>query len=181
MMRPVVLCRDGVINRIPKGNVRSPDDWHALPGSLRAIARLTFAHCNVIVVTNQPDIGEGGLDSGTLARIHTKMRAEAAREGGRIDALLYCPHRADEDCPCRMPKPGLLIEIGRRLDVDLGNVPFVTHSVDNARMAASLGMQAMLIDPERCRRGDDGLGGEFPLFPDLAAVADAVIRQAEAA
>ncbi len=180
-MRPIVLCRDGVINRIPKGNIRSPDDWHALPGSLRAIARLTFAHFNVIVVTNQPDIGEGGLDSGTLARIHAKMKTEAAREGGRIDALLYCPHRIDEACPCRMPKPGLLVEIGRRLDMDLGGIPFVSDSLDNIHMARSLGMRAMLIDPERCRRMVETPSGDVTAYPDLGSVADAVIRQTEAA
>lgn len=178
-MRPIVLCRDGVINRIPKANVRSPDDWHALPGSLRAIARLSFSHFNVIVVTNQPDISEGSLDSGTLARIHAKMKSEAAREGGRIDALLYCPHRVDEACPCRMPKPGLLIEISKRLDIELDDVPFVSNSIDNARMAASLGMRVLLVDPERCRKTDDAPAGEVPVYPDLGAAADAVIRQAE--
>jgi D-glycero-D-manno-heptose 1,7-bisphosphate phosphatase len=176
MMRPVVLCRDGVINRIPKGCVRSPDDWHALPGSLRAIARMTFSHFNIIVVTNQPDIGEGGLDSGTLARIHAKMKSEAAREGGRIDAVLYCPHRVDEDCPCHMPRPGLLLELGRRLDFALHEVPFITHLRDNARMALALGMQPMLVDPDCARRQETHAMDDIPVFPDLAGAADAVIR-----
>lgn len=179
-MRPIVLCRDGVINRLPKEKVRSPDDWRALPGSLRAIARLTFSHFNIVVVTNQPDVGESGLDSGTLARIHAKMTAEVAREGGRIDAVLYCPHRAEEACSCRMPRPGLLLEIGRRLDFDLSGVPFVSHLEENARMALALGMRALLIDSRRARRADTPTGGNLPVFPDLGAVVDAVIGQPEA-
>lgn len=180
MMRPVVICRDGVINRIPKGSARSPDDWRALPGSLRAIARLTFSHFNIIVVSNQPDIGEGKLDCGTLIRIHAKMKSEAAREGGRIDAILHCPHRIDEACPCRMPKPGLLLDLARRLVSDLRNTPFISHSPDNARMALAMGMQAMLVDPDRARRQDAPPHEEIPVFPDLGSVAEAVISRSAA-
>ncbi len=179
-MRPVVICRDGVINRIPKGGARSPDDWHALPGSLRAIARLTFSHFNIIVVSNQPDIGEGELDCGTLVRINAKMKSEAAREGGRIDAILHCPHRIDEECPCRMPRPGLLLDLGKRLDSDLRNKPFISHSADHARMASALGMRAMLVDPD-CVRGQNAPPHEMiPVFPDLGSVADAVISRSAA-
>lgn len=174
-MRPVVLCRDGVINRIPKASVRSPDDWHALPGSLRALARLTFSHCNVIVVTNQPDIGEGALDSGVLIRIHAKMKSEAAREGGRIDAIFHCPHRADEDCPCRMPRPGLLLELGKRLELDLRDVPFISNSVDYARMSQGLGMRPLLVDPACARRRGAQDAVDFPVYPDLGAAVEAVI------
>lgn len=180
-MRPIVLCRDGVINRIPKVSVRSPDDWHALPGSLRALARLTFSHFNLIVVTNQPDIGEGALDSGALLRIHAKMKAETAREGGRIDAIFHCPHRADEGCPCRMPQPGLLLELGKRLNLVLRDVPFVTDSPANARMAQGLGMRPLLIDPKCARKGAPHSVDDIPVFPDLGAAADSVIRQSAAA
>lgn len=175
MMHPVILTRDGVINRLPKANVRSPDDWHALPGSIRAIARLYFAHFNVIVVTNQPDVGEGHLDSGTLIRIHAKMKTEVAREGGRIDVILHCPHRVDEQCPCHMPKPGLMHELSRRLDRDLKRIPFVTDSLDNARMAQSLGMRSLLVNSGADANDTPGAG--IDTYPDLGTAADSLIRQ----
>ena len=51
-MRVVVLDRDGVINQDSPGFIKNPDDWHAIPGSLEAIAKLNHAGYKVVVATN---------------------------------------------------------------------------------------------------------------------------------
>ena len=40
-----------------------------------------------------------------LNAIHTKMHRQMAAVGGRIDAVFYCPHTAEEECSCRKPAP----------------------------------------------------------------------------
>ena len=36
-----------------------------------------------------------------------KMPKLLAAQGGRIDAIFYCPHTSDDECHCRKPQPGL--------------------------------------------------------------------------
>ena len=49
----VILDRDGVINHDSDHYIKSPDEWHPIPGSLEAIAKLNQAGCHIVVATNQ--------------------------------------------------------------------------------------------------------------------------------
>ena len=66
-----------------------------------------------------------------LRQIHERMKAETAEAGGEIEAIYYCPHDWDEGCECRKPKPGLLFQAQRELNLDL------SRSLSSAMMSAT--------------------------------------------
>src|SRR3989344_4486862 len=107
----VILDRDGVVNYESPTYIKSPEEWRALPGSLEAIATLNAAGHKVVVATNQSGIGRGYYSLATLEAIHQKMKEELARAGGCIEGIYFCPHIPEENCECRKPKPGLLLQI----------------------------------------------------------------------
>jgi D-glycero-D-manno-heptose 1,7-bisphosphate phosphatase len=144
-MRLVVLGRDGVINERRADGVLDTGDWRPFPGALAAVARLHHAHFHVVVVNNEPALGEGRMDPGALMRIHAHVAREVGMAGGRIDAMLYCPHRADEDCGCRLPAPGLLLELQRRLETDLAGVTMISDSLEGVQAAEALNMRPVLV------------------------------------
>ncbi len=115
----VFLDRDGVINRDSPDYVTSWDQFVFLPGSLEAIVRLTRAGMAVMLITNQSAVGRGMMDVATLEDMHRNLRQAVERQGGRIDAVFYCPHHPDEGCDCRKPKPGLILEARRQYNLDL--------------------------------------------------------------
>ena len=104
------LDRDGVINRKrPEGDyVKSWEEFTFLPGVFKAIKGLHDKGLLVIVVTNQQGVAKGLVDEPTLVDIHEEMRRRIERRGGRIDAVYFCPHRAEEGCGCRKPADGLI-------------------------------------------------------------------------
>src|SRR5262245_9682767 len=110
-MKLVILDRDGVINEDSKEFIKTAQEWHPLPGSLDAIARMTAAGVTITVASNQSGLGRGLLDEAALAAIHRKMLDAATAAGGRIAAIHYCPHLPDQHCDCRKPQPGLLKQI----------------------------------------------------------------------
>lgn len=175
--RLIVLDRDGVINHDSDQFIKSPDEWRPIPGSLEAIARLNHAGYRVVVATNQSGVGRGLLDFATLNAIHDKMHRALAQVGGRIDAIFFCPHTADSRCECRKPRPGMLIEIGVRFNVDMDGVPCVGDGLRDLQAADSVGAQPMLV---LTGKGETTLReGGFPkntvIFPDLAFVASALL------
>ena len=125
----IVLDRDGSLGQIPEDFVRTPDDWTPQPGALEAVARLNQAGWRVVVASNQSGVGRGLFGMDTLNAINDKMVRSLAQVGGRLDAIFFCPHAADSTCECRKPKPGMLLQIGERFNVDLSGVPVVGDSL----------------------------------------------------
>ncbi|MEE9202504.1 MAG: HAD-IIIA family hydrolase [Dehalococcoidia bacterium] len=94
--RAVFLDRDGTINRdVPYCS--RPEDFELLRGVARGIAYLN-QHFKVVVVTNQSGVARGYFTDEILDRIHHHMLQELSREGGRVDAIYYCPHHPQDNC-----------------------------------------------------------------------------------
>lgn len=93
---------------------RRLQDFRLLPGVPKAVGALKRAGFLVVVVTNQPDIGHGLVPASVVQAMHAKLRARIA-----VDDIRVCPHRQDEGCACRKPKPGMLITAARRWKIDL--------------------------------------------------------------
>jgi len=144
-MKLVILDRDGTLNPLGDDYITSADEWSAVPGALEAVARLNHAGWHVVVATNQPGLGRGLFDVMALNAIHSKMHRQVAAVGGRIDAVFYCPHAADEDCTCRKPAPGLLEQICDRYGVERNDVRVVGSCPAHLQAGAALGAQLHLV------------------------------------
>lgn len=141
----VILDRDGVINVDSDAFIKSPDEWVPIPGSLEAIARLNQAGYRVAVASNQSGIGRGLFDMAALNAMHIKMQRAVAAVGGRIDAVFFCPHTAEDQCECRKPKPGLLQMIIERFEIDPAVTPVVGDSLRDLQAGATLGFPTHLV------------------------------------
>jgi D-glycero-D-manno-heptose 1,7-bisphosphate phosphatase len=169
----VLLDRDGTLNEDRDDFVKSADEWVALPGALEAVARLNHAGWRVALVTNQSGLGRGLFDMASLNAIHAKMNAELAHHGGRIDAVFFCPHAPDEQCACRKPLPGLLIEAGRRFGVDLSEVPMVGDSLRDLQAGVAAGCQPHLVRTGKAAvLSDEDLAGLERAVPGTLVHAD---------
>ena len=178
-MKLVILDRDGVINQDNANFIKNPNEWIALAGSLEAIALLNQNGFRVALATNQSGIARGLFDMVTLNAIHDKMHKALAQVGGRIDALFYCPHSADDHCECRKPKTKMIEDIGRRFSVDLAHVPAVGDSLRDLDAFYNAGCQPILV---RSGKGEETLAnGGFPpitwLCDDLAHAAQRIIAE----
>jgi len=169
-----ILDRDGVINEDSDDYIKTPDEWHAVPGSLEAIARLSRAGWRVVVASNQSGVARGYYSMETLNEIHAKMRWELAQAGGFLDAIFVCTHGPEDGCRCRKPAPGLFEDIAYRYDVSLKNVPAVGDSLRDLEAATALGCAPWLVRSGKglrtLQRG--GLPPGTEIRDNLAAIVD---------
>lgn len=172
-MKLIILDRDGTINFDSDQYIKSPDEWRPIPGSLEAIARLTQAGYRLVVATNQSGIARGLFDVATLNAIHDAMHRAVAQAGGRIEAVFFCPHAADSDCACRKPKPGMLLEIGRRFNAALEDVDMVGDALRDLQAADAAGARPVLVLTGKGQSTQDagGLPAATRAFSDLATFA----------
>ena len=149
----MLLDRDGVINqsrpRHPPGHrggyVLTPDAWLPIPGSLEAIAALNAGGCRVAVCTNQSAVGRGLMSEADLNAIHAHMEASLAAVGAHIDGIYICPHRPDEACDCRKPKPGLLQAAMRDFQARAHATCFVGDTLSDMEAAIAAGCEPVLV------------------------------------
>ena len=181
-MKLVILDRDGTINADSDDFVKSPEEWLPLPGALEAIARLNHAGWHVVVASNQSGLGRGLFDVASLNAMHTKMHKLLAAQGGRVDAVFYCPHTPDDACGCRKPATGLFDQIGERYGVDLKDVPTAGDSLRDLQAGAAAGCEPHLVlTGKGAAFRDLPLPDTFPagtrVHADLGAFADALIAR----
>ncbi|KPF59541.1 histidinol phosphate phosphatase [beta proteobacterium AAP51] len=151
----VILGRDGVLNEFREGHVTVPEEWVPVPGALEAVARINHAGWHTVVATNQSGIGRGMIDMSAVNAVHARMHQMLQAQGGRIDAVFFCPHTPEDGCDCRKPKPGLLHDIGRRYGMQLQGVPVVGDTLRDLQAAQAAGCEPHLVLSGRAR----GLAG----------------------
>ncbi len=182
-MKLIVLDRDGVINRQSDDEyIKAVDEWIPIEGSIEAIARLHQAGYRVIVVTNQSGIARGLLTVENLHSIHECMHQTVAAGGGRIDAVFICPHKPDDDCSCRKPRPGMLHSVMERLDTELTGVPLVGDSLRDVQSAMVVGALPVLVRTghgARTLEENRHLEENVKVFDDLGSFVDDLLSVAE--
>ena len=179
-MKLVILDRDGVINHDSDQYIKSPAEWRPIPGSIEAIARLHQAGFRIAVATNQSGIGRGLFDMATLNAINDKMMELVFRQGGRIDALFFCPHTAAEECGCRKPRTGMLEEIAARFHTELKGTPLVGDSLKDLQAAEAVGAQPLLVLTGKGQRtkAEGGMPRKTLVFDDLAEACRHIVGHA---
>jgi D-glycero-D-manno-heptose 1,7-bisphosphate phosphatase len=158
--RAVFLDRDGVINRskVQNGKPYAPRqlaDFRLLPGVSRAVSDLKSAGFVVIVVTNQPDIGHGLIAESAIDAMHRKLQSKVP-----VDEVLVCPHRQDANCPCRKPRPGLILEALQHWGIEPGASYMVGDRGSDIVAGQRAGLYTIFVDR--------GYSETLAMKPDLA-------------
>ena len=118
MTRAVFLDRDGVINDavVRNGNPYPPSsvaEVRIVEDAASALAHLKRVGFHLAVVTNQPDVARGTQSRDTVEAINKYLAAQLP-----LDSFHVCYHDEADNCDCRKPKPGLILEAARAHNSD---------------------------------------------------------------
>lgn len=146
LRRAVFLDRDGVINRaiVRNGRPYPPDTLEALeilPGVADALQKLRAAGFLNIIVTNQPDVATGKQRREIVEAMH-----EHLFRGLPLDAVKACYHAEADNCSCRKPRPGMLLDAAGEFGIDLRKSFLVGDRWRDVATAQAAGCQAYFID-----------------------------------
>ena len=139
-MKPAVfLDRDGVINE-EMGYVNHISRFVLLPQVIPAIRRLNQAGLKVVVVTNQSGAARGYFAPDLMDQVHAYMLKLLKEGGARLDGIYACLHGPQAGCACRKPKPGLILQAARDLDLDLARSYIVGDRFNDLETGANAGV-----------------------------------------
>lgn len=146
MRRAVFLDRDGVLNRavVRGGRPYAPTslaEFELLPGVGEAIHSLRAAGFQLVVVTNQPDVATGKISRDVVEQMHQRLRALLP-----VDDIKVCYHAEKDNCPCRKPKPGLLLEAAEERGIELSGSFMIGDRWRDVAAGKAAGCTTLLID-----------------------------------
>lgn len=179
--RAVFLDRDGVLNRSflqEDGKTHppaSPQELEVFPGVLDACQSLRRAGFLLIVATNQPDVARGAQRREVVDAINLELRRQLP-----LDDIRVCYHDEADNCPCRKPKPGLLIEAGLAWGLDFRKSFMIGDrwtDVEAGRRAGCITVliHAAITEAQRCNPDFQAasLGEAVPWILQRSSVNDA--------
>ena len=121
MSRPCVFFdRDGIVNKHPNNRIiQSWDDFRYMPGFMEALRMVQDRGYCAVIITNQQGIGKGEYAAQTVEQIHERLISQLKKWGMELLDVYMCPHTAADDCACRKPRPGMILEAVAQHDLDL--------------------------------------------------------------
>ena len=140
------LDRDGVINRavLKDGLPHPPSDISEIEIPMdvpEALSRLREAGYRLVVVTNQPDVARGIQTEDSILAINAALMDSLI-----IDEFRVCFHDDGDDCTCRKPLPGMLLEAASEAKIDLGASFLVGDRWRDIEAGKRAGCGTILID-----------------------------------
>jgi len=146
MKKAVFLDRDGVINKaiIKDGKPLSPNslkELEILPGVRQSITKLKKLKFVCLVVTNQPNVSRKIVDKNSVIQINNFLKNEIP-----FDDVFVCYHDDKDNCDCRKPKPGLLLEAGKKWDVDFKKSFMIGDRWRDIEAGKKLGCKTIFLD-----------------------------------
>ena len=152
-MHPAIfLDRDGVLIENRTDYVR---DWlqvKIFPDAIRALSHSALKNYKIVIVTNQSAVGRGFISLETANEINGRLIDLIHHYGGQMDAVYMCPHKPDDACNCRKPKPGLLLQAAKELSLDLRRSWMIGDAWSDVQAGQMAGVrQAILLKTGRGR------------------------------
>jgi D-glycero-D-manno-heptose 1,7-bisphosphate phosphatase len=180
MKKIIILDRDGTVNEDSPDYIKSPDEWHPIPGALEAIAKLNKAGYKVFLTTNQSGIGRGFFDKEMLEKIHEKMIRLLKDVGGHLDGIYVCPHHPDDHCQCRKPNIGMILAIAKEHHFDVKDTLHIGDALRDMEAAKNVGAEAILVltgKGEKTLKDNPELKDQATICNDLASAVQCVLKK----
>ncbi len=171
MKRAVFIERDAILNEVrsgPKHQITplTLEEFKVIKAAEPQLKKLKAAGFVLIVTTNQPGLSRGYQSRRDLDRMHDLLRRTFP-----LDDILVCPHDESDHCPCRKPKPGLLIEAAFKWHLNLDHSFVISDKWQDAEAARTAGCTSLLVKSPWV----GGVHHDFVL-PSLEAIVEKILR-----
>lgn len=140
-IKALFLDRDGVINYDP-GYVYRIEDFEFMPGIFEALAGFMALGYEIFVVTNQSGIGRGYYSEDDFAKLSKYMIDEFKSYGIEIKKIYHCPHTPSDDCNCRKPKPGMILQALDEFNISLKDSLMIGDKPSDLEAARRAGVES---------------------------------------
>jgi D-glycero-D-manno-heptose 1,7-bisphosphate phosphatase len=145
-MKAIFFDRDGtLIVDPPDLRVDSSAELELLPDTLEALAKLSKLDFGVFLISNQAGIGEGRITRDEFTAIEDTFIKMLEPSGIKILKTYVCPHRPEDNCVCRKPKPFMILQAAKEFDIDLAESYMIGDRESDIMAGVNAGTKTILV------------------------------------
>lgn len=134
------IDRDGtLITEPPDEQIDSVEKFALQPNVISALLQLQQAGYELVMVTNQDGLGSEKYPTEKFDTIQKLLLDIFKSQNIYFKDILICPHFSQENCECRKPKLGLLIDYLRNEKIDFANSYVIGDRQTDIDLAKNLG------------------------------------------
>lgn len=145
MYPAIFLDRDGVLIENQPDYVRDWSQAKIFPEAIQALSLSLIRNYKVVIVTNQSAVGRGLISLKTADAINRHLVNTIRQQGGQLDAVYMCPHKPQDGCSCRKPKPGLFRQAARELSLDMRRSWMIGDAWSDLQAGQSAGVRHAIL------------------------------------
>lgn len=144
MSKALFLDRDGVIN-IDYGHVHTKENFKFIEGIFELCMTFQKQGYLIIVITNQTGIGKGYYTDKTFNELNEWMILKFNEVGVSVTKTYYCPHVPEDNCFCRKPNPGMIIEAMNDYSIDLSKSFLIGDKESDIQAGKKAGIKHLIL------------------------------------
>lgn len=97
----------------------------------------------MFMITNQPDISRGKVLFNDVQNLNNRVKEKCL-----LTDVAMCVHDDDVNCNCRKPKPGMIVDLSAKYQIDLGSSVVVGDRWRDIDAGSIAGCQTLFINYE---------------------------------
>jgi len=145
MFPAIFLDRDGVLIENRSDYVREWSQVKIFPEAIHALSHSAINDYKIVIVTNQSAVGRGLISLETANEINHRLVKLIQQHGGHVNGVYMCPHKPDDDCSCRKPKPGLLLQAAKELSLNLHHSWMIGDAWSDVQAGQAAGVRKTIL------------------------------------
>lgn len=151
--KALFLDRDGIVN-IDYGHVYKIEDFKFTDFIFDLCKKYQSNGYLIFIITNQAGIGKGLYTENDFLILTEYMLNEFKKHNIDITKVYYCPHKPEDHCECRKPKPGMFLKAIKEFNVDVANSVAIGDKMSDLEAAHLAGIKNLFFKHNQYKQYD---------------------------
>jgi len=143
--KAIFLDRDGVVNEaiVVDRKPFSPKfvEEVKIVNGIKELLEFLSKEYFIIIITNQPNIARKTQSQNSVNKINRYLKSQL-----QIDDFFVCPHSNEDNCNCRKPKTGLILQAVEKYDIDLSQSYLIGDRKSDIECGVNTGCRTIFVD-----------------------------------
>lgn len=147
--KAIFLDRDGTIIEFPPNEEyvnNKIENLKFIPKTIESIKFLNSIGYKIFVITNQAGVTKGYSTLDELEKFNLLLKTDLSNQNVIIDKIYYCIHPDTENCTCRKPESGMLLQAANEYNINLTKSWMIGDSKCDMQCGFKAGCKTIMVE-----------------------------------